>query len=88
MIQVEYNLDCEKEEDLIYDKLKLLFGESNKRYSQKMGDYYVIDWAYNWSGKKTYLTFEKTSSLRDNEQKLKIWMQSTIIEKQIAEDQF
>ncbi|MBA7538573.1 hypothetical protein ES705_30850 [subsurface metagenome] len=73
--------------DLVYDKLKQLFGSTEKATTFNKGPL-SYDWAYFWQTKKTYLSFDK--QLPNNQQagRVTIWMISNVLDDQIAADDF
>lgn len=68
--------------DIIYDRLKMLFGsgEYSTNYNKGPLNY---DWGYKWYTNKTYLSFDKQKT-----EPASIWMISTILDIQIANDEF
>lgn len=73
--------------DLIYDKLKDLFGYTDKSTNFKKGPL-SYEWAYTWQTNKTYLSFDKQKATEFKNEEVSIWMISNVVDKQISSDDF
>ncbi len=85
-ISIEYPLKYKEFEVSIANQLKILFGEWEYQNDIVKG-YGTTKWSYYWQGKKTFLAFDYTTD-KDVINTMSIWMVSTLIQKQIANDQF
>jgi len=73
--------------DIIYDKLKTLFGEGLMQTNYKKGPL-TYKFGYAWETEKTYLAFNEQLPNEVQSGKTSIWMISNVLDKKMAEDDF